>query len=70
MQVDRWEPCPSKPGCIIVNIGDMLQYWSDGLLKSNFHRVRLPQEGEFQVRPKTLYSRFRLCCTMSDNQLH
>lgn len=45
-QVDKWNDCPSKPGCIIVNIGDTLQYWSDGLFKSNFHRVRLPREGE------------------------
>ena len=46
LQVDKWNDCPSKPSCIIVNIGDALQYWSDGLLKSNFHRVRLPREGE------------------------
>ena len=54
LQVDRWEPCPSKPGHIIVNVGDMLQYWSDGLLKSNYHRVRLPQEGEPLVCPQII----------------
>ena len=43
--------CPPKPGCITVNVGDPLQFWSDGLLKSNYHRVRMPKEGEPLVRP-------------------
>ena len=46
MQVDKWTDCPPKPGCITVNVGDPLQFWSDGLLKSNYHRVRMPKEGE------------------------
>ena len=49
-QVERWNPCPPLPGCISVNIGDPLQFWSDGLLKSNYHRVRPPLEGESKVR--------------------
>ena len=50
MQVDNWTDCPPKPGCITVNVGDPLQFWSDGLLKSNYHRVRMPKEGEPLVR--------------------
>ncbi|EIE19386.1 Clavaminate synthase-like protein [Coccomyxa subellipsoidea C-169] len=44
--VDKWTDCPPKPGCITVNVGDPLQFWSDGLLKSNYHRVRMPKPGE------------------------
>ena len=50
LQVDNWTDCPPKPGCITVNVGDPLQFWSDGLLKSNYHRVRMPKEGEPLVR--------------------
>ena len=48
-QVEDWHPCPHIPGCITVNIGDALQAYSDGLLKSNFHRVRMPKPDEPQV---------------------
>ncbi len=51
--MDGWTDCPPKPGCITVNVGDPLQFWSDGLLKSNYHRVRMPKEGEPLVRPRT-----------------
>ncbi len=50
-QVESWHPCPHIPGCIVVNVGDSLQAWSDGVLKSNFHRVRMPTPGEPTVRP-------------------
>ena len=50
-RVENWTPCPPLPGCITVNIGDPLQLWSDGLLKSNFHRVRMPHPDEPQVAP-------------------
>ena len=33
-----------------VNVGDALQALSDGVLKSTFHRVRLPDSGEPVVR--------------------
>ena len=51
VQVESWHPCPHIPGCIVVNVGDSLQAWSDGILKSNFHRVRMPAPGEPTVRP-------------------
>ena len=47
--VESWTPCPPMPGCITVNVGDPLQFWSDGVLKSNFHRVRMPRPDESQV---------------------
>jgi isopenicillin N synthase-like dioxygenase len=33
---------PSPP--ILVNIGDLLSYWTNGLLKSTVHRVIFPSE--------------------------
>ena len=29
---------------ILVNIGDLLNYWTDGLLKSTVHRVVMPKD--------------------------
>ncbi|KAK9806096.1 hypothetical protein WJX72_001194 [[Myrmecia] bisecta] len=47
-KVDRWTPCPPLPGAITVNVGDPLQFLSDGKLLSNYHRVRMPRPGEPQ----------------------
>lgn len=35
---------PSKPLPILVNIGDLLAYWTNGLLKSVVHRVIFPKD--------------------------
>lgn len=45
-----WTPLDPKPGCLTVNIGDGLTRWTDGLLKSTYHRVRTPGPGENLVR--------------------
>lgn len=34
---------PSPP--ILVNIGDLLSYWTNGLFRSTVHRVVFPKEG-------------------------
>lgn len=47
-KIENWVPCPHKPGHIVVNVGDPLQLWSEGVLKSNYHRVRLPRPNEPQ----------------------
>ena len=49
MQSGLWVPCDPLPGAITVNIGDALQYWTDGRLKSTFHRVRMPRKDDYQV---------------------
>lgn len=59
LQVKDWLPCPHNPGCIVVNVGDALQAWSDGILKSNYHRVRMPEPGEPTVQPSRLSL---MCC--------
>ncbi|KAF4307879.1 Oxoglutarate/iron-dependent oxygenase [Botryosphaeria dothidea] len=45
-----WAPVPVNPTGdeaqppVLVNIGDLLSYWTDGLLKSTVHRVVFPKE--------------------------
>ena len=39
---------------ITVNIGDGLMYCSDDRLKSNFHRIRAPNPGEYQGPRNTI----------------
>lgn len=38
-QDDRWIDVPVDPSVLVVNIGDMLEAWSNGLLRSTPHRV-------------------------------
>ncbi len=38
-QDDRWIDVPVDPAVFVVNIGDMLEAWSNGLLRSTPHRV-------------------------------
>lgn len=35
-----------KAAPVVVNIADILSYWTGGILKSTLHRVRLPTEGK------------------------
>ncbi|KAF2087817.1 Clavaminate synthase-like protein [Saccharata proteae CBS 121410] len=46
---DTWAPVPINPlhqrtPPILVNIGDLLSYWTGGLLKSTVHRVVFPKD--------------------------
>lgn len=43
-----WSTVEPKAGVITCNIGDMLMRWSDDLLKSTLHRVRMPTAEENQ----------------------
>jgi len=43
-----WSTVEPKAGVITCNIGDMLMRWSDDLLKSTLHRVRMPTPAENQ----------------------
>lgn len=36
---DRWVDVPVDPNALVVNIGDMLEAWTNGLLRSTMHRV-------------------------------
>ena len=44
---DKWFDVDPVPGAITCNLGDALQYWTDGRLKSTYHRVRVPRPGEY-----------------------
>lgn len=35
----RWVQAPAVPGGLVVNIGDMMMRWTNGLYKSTMHRV-------------------------------
>ena len=35
----KWIDAPYKKGALIVNVGDMLERWTNGLFKSTVHRV-------------------------------
>ncbi|WZZ07705.1 hypothetical protein YC2023_093626 [Brassica napus] len=39
MKPQKWEYIPSIDGAYIVNLGDVLERWSNGLFKSTLHRV-------------------------------
>jgi isopenicillin N synthase-like dioxygenase len=40
----KWHPVPHEENSIVVNVGDMLQRASDGMLKSTTHRVTNPAD--------------------------
>lgn len=35
----RWISAPIIPNCVLVNLGDLIEFWSKGLFKSTIHRV-------------------------------
>ena len=45
LSTETWTPAPALPDKILINIGDMLEFWTAGKLKSTWHRV-VPTERE------------------------
>ena len=66
-----WAPVPVQPVSsaadsfpfppILVNIGDLLSYWTDGLLKSTVHRVVFPLAEQRSPNPQDRYSIAYFC---------
>ncbi|KAE8699263.1 1-aminocyclopropane-1-carboxylate oxidase-like isoform X2 [Hibiscus syriacus] len=44
-----WEDVPSLSGAFIVNIGDMMERWTNCLFRSTLHRVLQPRQDRYSV---------------------
>ncbi|EED22027.1 oxidoreductase, 2OG-Fe(II) oxygenase family, putative [Talaromyces stipitatus ATCC 10500] len=81
-----WAPVPVWPEAaaggikddfppILINIGDMLSFWTNGLLKSTIHRVvfplaeRSPAGTEADTKPQDRYSVVFFCHPLNDCNL-
>ncbi len=53
MDEAAWVEAPYRPGCVLVNLGDMLARWTNGRYRSTVHRVMLQQ----QQQPHENYKR-------------
>ncbi len=45
----RWVEAPPVKGTLIVNIGDLLERWTDGAFRATKHRVRAPTGSRYSV---------------------
>ncbi|EAW13088.1 putative oxidoreductase, 2OG-Fe(II) oxygenase family [Aspergillus clavatus NRRL 1] len=54
---------------ILVNIGDLLSYWTDGLLKSTIHRVVFPLAEQRCENPQDRYSIAYFCHPLDSTEL-
>ncbi|KAJ5775000.1 Oxidoreductase 2OG-Fe(II) oxygenase family [Penicillium nucicola] len=76
---NQWAAVPVYPGGqanfpfppILVNIGDLLSYWTDGLLKSTVHRVVFPENAQSDhiSKPQDRYSIAFFCQPVSETEL-
>ncbi|OMO52558.1 Isopenicillin N synthase [Corchorus olitorius] len=48
-QPQVWEDVPSIKGAFIVNIGDMMERWTNCLFRSTLHRVLSPKQERYSV---------------------
>ena len=37
-----WSPVPAKPGHLTINIGDLMEIWTNDRWRATTHRVRAP----------------------------
>ncbi|CAG8491603.1 13889_t:CDS:2 [Gigaspora margarita] len=51
----NWISVPVFPDCILINIGDLLEFWTQGLFKSTIHRVVFRKETLNQDRYSVAY---------------
>lgn len=42
----QWLNAPVVKDAVLVNIGDLMQFWTGGTYKSTVHRVALPRSSE------------------------
>ncbi|CAN6923881.1 hypothetical protein Bca52824_087215 [Brassica carinata] len=48
-KLQKWEYVPSIEGAIVVNLGDMMERWSNGLFRSTLHRVILNGQTRYSI---------------------
>ncbi|KAL0680127.1 hypothetical protein Bca4012_008108 [Brassica carinata] len=65
MKPQKWEYVPSIDGAYIVNLGDVLERWSNGLFKSTMHRVLANGQDRYSANSILLESKSRLSNRMS-----
>ncbi|KAK0557971.1 hypothetical protein OC844_005433 [Tilletia horrida] len=41
---DTWIDVPPRPGLLVCNVADAMEFWTGGQLRSTIHRVRMPQD--------------------------
>ncbi|KAL4977503.1 hypothetical protein BDW66DRAFT_34069 [Aspergillus desertorum] len=59
-------PAPPVKGSIIMNVGDLLQRWSNDCLRSTYHRVSLPElSSRFEGPNRMIRERFSIPYFMS-----
>ncbi len=46
-----WRDVPPRPGCFVVNVGDLLHRWTGGAFLSTLHRVEKRDAGERYSAP-------------------
>lgn len=59
LQVEKdgeWLDAPPVPGAFVVNIGELLEYASDGYLKATVHRVVSPGAGDERISIPFFYN--------------
>lgn len=42
---DEWQPVPVVPGTFVINLGDLMQRWTNDVWNSTLHRVTNPADG-------------------------
>ena len=49
---DTWIKATPRPGRILINVGDLLEIWSNGLFPATLHRVIIPPDEILQRKAR------------------